>query len=489
MIQNQDVVTLFSNAQPNLFPTNTAYRFTNRLPHLWRIPQSETWRVGVSEFSTLNTLDTIPLDLTIDVGIDNDPRFTTMRMVERFQFFKSGADDSHALSKQTFEDRVKNMQHYNQNIPPEYQNCQVPWKPFINGLAGVTQQMLSQSGFNTYLLFNKDTNNNVKLGVKHNDTSLSNTRYVLSPALQHLLLLDNPTGIQTLKSFEALKDRYVLSQNGTHCDFWYRIIPYDQIVTHWPGFHSSQAADPFKILQGLSQKYDFFTYEEIKDETSKTVTAKLKFKEVSNSDIVMVEFPENFLKLKDKSITFKLAVSTPQYQITDKSKTAIKDAYPLGKHLKDKSEATETEKFFMTDGSEIQLSRSTSAKVPANYKLSNFKLMAYCGKQPLKQLPYHQILRIPRGNYTMTSFIETMKNAFSKQPTFSFDVKKDKQVNNAIKRIKLEEGEEYRCTLKSLLPGYRITIDPRLQSILAFEHNVLRDKDVETSMRPILLSS
>ena len=516
MIQNQDIVTLFSNAQPKLFPTNTAYRFTNRLPHLWKIPQSESWRVGVSEFSTLNTLDTIPMDLTINVDIDNDPRFNGPRHVDRFQFFMSGGNIKTALTAKDFEDRITAMQHYNQNIPPEYRNCNIPWNPFINGLAGVTQQMLSQTGFNTYLLFHK-VGGDIKVGVKHNDTTLSNTRFVLSPALQHLLLLDDPTGIQTLKSFDTLGNRHVYSQNGKHCDFWYRIIPDEQVVVHWPGFHHSVGKDPFNVLEALANKYEFFTFEKHVDTDNKTETVKLKFKETN--DVVMVEFPDDFLKLSDKhtSVTFKLELSTPNYSITDKNKTPMKEAYPLGSHLKEGSTSTTTP-FFLTDGSEIQLSRKVSINPPSEYWLKNFKLTTYYAKQPLTQTPYHQTLRIPRGNYSMKSFINTMKTSFGNQPTFLFTVKETNGVVKQVTTVQKEEADEqttgaegkrkkgrrggggekrtrlmdsmqYKCTLKSTIPGYRITIDPRLQSILAFERNIQRGYDVQTSTRPILLSS
>lgn len=267
MIQNREVVTLFSNAQPSSFPSNTAYRFTNRLPHLWKIPSEEEWRVGVSEFSTLNTLDTIPTDLTLSVSIHNDSRFNTSRKVERFQFFMSGQDASEALSEEEFTTRITKMQHYSPNIPPMFEDCSIQWQSFINGLSGVTQQMISQSGYDTYLLCRK-VGRDIKLGVKSNGVALSKTRFLLSPALQQLLLLDHPTGVQTLKPFSDLKDRFVYSKDSTYCDFWCRIIPSDHVPVQWSSFDQSVGHDPFDVLKALAREYPFFTCEESTDRKS-----------------------------------------------------------------------------------------------------------------------------------------------------------------------------------------------------------------------------
>ena len=269
--------------------------------------------------------------------------------------------------------------------------------------------------------------------------------------------------------------------------------------------------DPFTVLQSLASKFDFFTFDKQTDE--KTVTATLKFKEMN--DVVMVEFPDNFLNLSDQhdSLAFKLTLSAPNYDITDKDKTAMKDAYPLGKHLKQGTKSTTTA-FFMTDGAEIQLTRSTSAKPPKDYVVNNFELKVYHAKQPLRQMPYHQTFRIPRGNYSLESFISTMKQSFGNQSLFKFDVNETRDVVRKIttvreggdaakgrkrkaesdssggeKRTKLMDSKEYKSTLKLLIPGYRITIDPRLQSILAFDRHIQTGYDVQTSERPILLSS
>lgn len=72
MIQHGEVVTLLSNAQGTLFPDNTAHHFINRLPHVWTIPSGERWRVGLCEFSTLNTLESVPMDLTLLVKTNDD---------------------------------------------------------------------------------------------------------------------------------------------------------------------------------------------------------------------------------------------------------------------------------------------------------------------------------------------------------------------------------------------------------------------------------
>ena len=535
MIENQDVVTLFSNAQPNLFPTNTAYRFTNRLPHLWQLPEPDTWRVGLSEFSTLNTLDTMPFDLKVNVAIDNDPRFSKPRQVDRFQFFNSGAESSEALKVKDFESRITAMQYYNQYLPPSYKDCETPWKPFVNGLAGVTQQMLGETGFDTYLFFKK-FGKEVKLGVKcYDKTLIDSRRFVLSLALQHLLLLDHSTGIQTLKSFDVLKERYVLSKQGKHCDFWYRIIPKEEVVSHWPGFHASVGKDPFLVLESLANKYDFFTFEKTEEEVvkdAKTTTAKLKFgdettkttaksedekdekttakseddkdekttittvklKFKAKGDIAMVEFPENFLNLTDKDdLTLKLDVSDPNYEITDKNKTVVKEAYPLDKHLKGSSKSITTS-FFLTDGSEIQLTGKTGVKPRSDYQVKNFQLKTYYAKEPVTQYPYDQTFCIPSGNYSMKTFIQALKTNFgTREPIFSFNVIEDE---TGEKRRKLAGGggekrvhSKYKCKLNSVKAGYRITLDSRLQSILGLERRVFRQGDSEVSTRPVLLSS
>lgn len=487
MIQNREVVTLFSNAQSKLFPSNTAYHFSNRLPHLWKIPQPEQWRVGVTEFSTLNTLDTIPTDLFFDVCIDNDPRFAEPRRMGRFHFFMTGKDDdANVLGLKDFESRVAAMQHYNPNIPPAFNDCNIPWQSLTNGLTGVTQQMMAQTGYDTYLLFKKESDA-VKIGVKHNDTVFSDMCFVMSPALQHLLLLDHPTGIQTLKSFDALKDRFVFAKDRKYCDFWYRIIPSDHVTTQWPGFHDSVGRDPFRVLESLSKKYTFFTYEEKTDGNNKK--AKLRFKEMSN--IVMVEFPDNFLQL-DNNHDFKLSTSSSQYEITDKSKKPLQDAYPLGRHFKNDTHTTTA--FFLTDGSEIHLSRSTSTPPPKDFKLRNFKLRTYYAKTDVTQTPYHQRYRIPRGNYTLNSFIDAIRQCLKKQSAVVFQVNESESsssstAGSAGKRMKLSHSKNYTCTLKSIVPGYRITLHPRLQSILAFERNVITGGQSLTSARPILLSS
>ena len=481
MIQHGDVVTLLSNAQPQLFPDNTAYRFTNRLPHHWRIPEGERWRVGVSEFATLNTLDTLPMDLTLDVSV-NDDRFQKCQH-ERLYFFRTDAPKpDEALTVQEIEQRLVQIQIYTPPLSPTYDACDRPWNNFINGLRGVTQQMLNQSGYDLYFHMIK-READVQVGVKHGDQPLSDTLFILSPALQHLLLLDDPTGVQSLKSFDTLKQRFVLSKSGKHCDFWVRIIPNHQnaIESHWPGFDATVGTDPFMVLKALADKYDFFAYEEQAD--GKRTLAKLKFKETGS--VVMVEFPANFLKIpkNDPTFQFKLAVSTPQYQITTKDKNPIVDTTPLGRHLN--KDGVTTTRFFMTDGSEIQLSRHTSAKPSTGYALKNFNMHVYHAKHPMTLAPYHKTYRVPRGNYTQASFIATLKTLWANQHTFTFKFESQR----AAKRARRSDDEEEEVTFKMTpaSPGYIFTFDTRFQSILALDRPCVNGPI--TGSRTLLLSS
>ena len=70
-LKSESVITLFSNAQPDIFPKNTAYQFTNRLPHPCHLNNDQLydWQIALTEFSTLNTLDTTPTDLKVRVKI------------------------------------------------------------------------------------------------------------------------------------------------------------------------------------------------------------------------------------------------------------------------------------------------------------------------------------------------------------------------------------------------------------------------------------
>ena len=62
-IESDKIYHLLSNAQPHIFHDNRANAFTNRVPIL-HIPHGDTWEVGLKEFSCVNTLQTIPRDLT-----------------------------------------------------------------------------------------------------------------------------------------------------------------------------------------------------------------------------------------------------------------------------------------------------------------------------------------------------------------------------------------------------------------------------------------
>ena len=60
---SEKIFNLLSNAQPTIFPRNQTNDFTNRLPPL-NIPHGDVWEVGLKEFSCVNTLQTVPQDLT-----------------------------------------------------------------------------------------------------------------------------------------------------------------------------------------------------------------------------------------------------------------------------------------------------------------------------------------------------------------------------------------------------------------------------------------
>ena len=61
--KSEELYNLLSNAQPTIFPTNRANDFVNRVPPLY-MPHGDEWEVGLKEFSCVNTLQTIPQDLT-----------------------------------------------------------------------------------------------------------------------------------------------------------------------------------------------------------------------------------------------------------------------------------------------------------------------------------------------------------------------------------------------------------------------------------------
>lgn len=486
MIRSNDIVTLFSNAQERTFPENTSYRFTNRLPHIWKIPEAEKWRVGVSEFSTLDTLDTIPIDLKLNVRIAGN--HIQARAKDRHHFFKVGllTKNPVELTDSQFRDRVEVMQRYCYPIAPEYDDCKTPWNHFVNGLDGVTHQMMNESCYNTYLLFVKD-GDETKLAVKENNTLISSHRFVLGPGLQQLLMLENPTGVQSLTSFENLKNRFVLSKSGEHCDFWYRILPSDAecSASIFTGFSKSASLDPFAVLKSLAERYDFFEFEEAVD--GENTVVKLKFTE--KRDITMIEFPDDFLHLKDSNITFQLDMSYDRYEIVDKMKKPINDPYPLGRHVKN----GKVSKFFMTDGTEIRLSRKTSSsKAPVGYNLTEMTLwLYYIPKTPVMQVPYNVDFVIPKGTYTMDTFISTLNESFREQNVFDFSL--TRQDDKQKKRAKLDGGssdDRYRFKITPKIYGYEFTFDPQLQSILAIDKAQFGSTiDAVKSSRNVLLSS
>ena len=485
MIRHNDIVTLFSNAQERTFPENTAYRFTNRLPHVWKLPEAENWRVGLTEFSTLDTLDTIPVDLKLNVSIAGN--HIKAQCKDRHNFFKVGLPINPVeLTEPQFQSRVLEMQRYCYPIAPEHDDCKNPFNHFINGLDGVTRQMMNQSCYDTYLLFVRD-GDATKLAVKENNKLFSNYRFVVGPGIQQLLMLNNPTGVQSLASFDTLKKRFVLSKSGEHCDFRYRILPSDgqsKVMTSTT-FSKSDGQDPFSVLKSLAERYDFFDFEETVD--GENTIATVKFTERRN--ITMVQLPDDFLHLKEAgNISFKLGLSTNRYQIVDKSKNPIKDQYPLGQHVKDGKITS----FFMTDGTEMRFSRKTKDKKtpPSGYSFAEMTFTVYFSpSSPVVQRPYNADFVIPRGSYTMDTFVSTLDYTFKNQNVFEFQLRKKTPQSSQRKRIKLNE-DRYRFSIKPIVRGYTFTFDPKLQSILAIDKNHFGSSIEELrSSRDVLLSS
>ena len=63
MEQKNSLIThLLSNVQPFLFPENRANNFINEIPR-FTIPHRDTWEVALTEFSCVNTIQTIPKDI------------------------------------------------------------------------------------------------------------------------------------------------------------------------------------------------------------------------------------------------------------------------------------------------------------------------------------------------------------------------------------------------------------------------------------------
>lgn len=67
MDDGKQLIHIFSNHQPELFPENRANDFINELgaDTALYLSKEDKWEVGLSHFSTINTIQTIPKDLTI----------------------------------------------------------------------------------------------------------------------------------------------------------------------------------------------------------------------------------------------------------------------------------------------------------------------------------------------------------------------------------------------------------------------------------------
>lgn len=76
MDDGKQLVHTFSNHQPELFPENRANDFINELgaDTALHLSKAEKWEVGLSHFSTINTIQTIPKDLTIHNTFKDDDK-------------------------------------------------------------------------------------------------------------------------------------------------------------------------------------------------------------------------------------------------------------------------------------------------------------------------------------------------------------------------------------------------------------------------------
>ena len=69
---HEETIHLLSNAQPNLFPENRANHFKNRLVPSIPIVHGDQWEAGISVVNFINTLQTIPVDVSFSVGTLKD---------------------------------------------------------------------------------------------------------------------------------------------------------------------------------------------------------------------------------------------------------------------------------------------------------------------------------------------------------------------------------------------------------------------------------
>lgn len=274
MIKNGETVTFISNAQPNLFPSNTAYRFTNRLPHPWHIPYGEQWSVGMSEFSTVNTLNTVPKDLheTIrpftDLVSYHEDKTYVIKDVKN-------SDNLVGLDMTQFEQMVEQFP----NFHPQYHQVENTCAGEKNDdgkkitrfwiLSVLSSSIREHSSYRPHLTILKPSKNVFKLKVKDNNTDQGRYQYMFSSVLQFLLALKHPIGTETELDIPRLIHRKIILGNGSKdaCRFWYRIaaVSTQNPVIEWPGFDTKTGSNVKEIIRALSEKYSFFKFFERKE--------------------------------------------------------------------------------------------------------------------------------------------------------------------------------------------------------------------------------
>jgi hypothetical protein len=484
MIQDGDIVTLFSNAQASVFPNNTAFHFTNRLPHLWRIDRGERWRVGVAEIATLNTLKTIPKPLYFRL----QSRSQDERWLDRqFVYTQKESINSTAMTKADVQQILEKMKL----LQPDYRYSSSTVNELTNAssfnvLRGFLHVLQSQSGYKPCLGLHEASDGKLVLDVNGSDDNLM---YILSPALQHALLLRDGCGRTETwtPSFDMLSKLTVhMKDKSGKNPFWYKVVSADGKRNVWPGFPSSIGKDPFAVLHSLAEKFDFFDATVTENSKSHPGTRiHLSFK--ATPSVAAVWIDENFLNVNITQEKWRIGLSVTNSTYTLKGGEAD-NVYSFSNHGGNimKSDGT-TRAFYMVDGTDLYL-WAPSRKPFEEAKITNFK-MTLLPNTRVKQQPvsYTHTYWVPTGEYTLDTFMNECKQLVSKQKVMTMEFSPGSiDSSKGVSSTKRLRTDDYRVAIKTR-PGYEVHFEPTLAAILGLEQDVIHDDYSAT--RPVLLSN
>ena len=210
--ESEKIFNLLSNAQPNLFPSNRANDFTNRLPPL-NVPHGDLWEVGLKEFACVNTLQTIPQDLSFYT--------TRQQAVKATSSHENKKGDSKTKSPEKGELKTKSIPEtaskLDETLTSEI-NCQMCNYILPKGYYTISSLIKALNQDTTAFEFSSDpiTEKIVKIKVQTKDVSLQ-----LSPTLSAILGL--PQHIQKRSKIQGIVPINLKA-------FTYNIIIYSDIV-------------------------------------------------------------------------------------------------------------------------------------------------------------------------------------------------------------------------------------------------------------------